>query len=72
MSNQELAEFANKHELPTLPCKYCGLPTLMLGTRLCDRCWELEHRVKNDIEITIQILNTLGYIVKLKKKINHV
>lgn len=32
-------------ERPTIPCKICGTPTPMLGTKLCDRCWEVEHRL---------------------------
>jgi len=32
-------------ESETIPCKYCGEPTLMLGTKLCDFCWELAWRI---------------------------
>ena len=50
------------------PCKLCGaVPTFMFGTKLCDRCWELERRVENDIELTIKILNNLGYSVTKDK-----
>lgn len=24
----------------TMPCKHCGTPTRMLGTQMCDGCWE--------------------------------
>lgn len=40
----------------TIPCRICGQPTLMLGTKLCDRCWELETRIKHDPEIARRIL----------------
>jgi len=29
----------------TVPCTICGDPTWMLGTKLCDACWEFDHRV---------------------------
>jgi hypothetical protein len=31
--------------IPTVPCTTCGKDTPMLGTRLCDACWEVEHRL---------------------------
>lgn len=27
----------------TLPCSICGTVTFMLGTKLCDRCWNLDR-----------------------------
>jgi len=42
--------------LPTVPCRICGKPTPMLGTKLCDRCWELETRIRHDPEIARKIL----------------
>ncbi len=37
----------------TIPCKICGRLTNMLGTKLCDPCWEVTHRVN-----TYVVLNT--------------
>jgi hypothetical protein len=34
-------------EAKTIPCKTCGKPTSMLGTKLCDPCWEVEHRLRD-------------------------
>jgi NMD protein affecting ribosome stability and mRNA decay len=31
----------------TIPCKWCGRPTRMLGTKMCDGCWELDHRIQD-------------------------
>jgi hypothetical protein len=31
----------------TIPCKTCGTPTSMLSTKLCDGCWEVEHRLRD-------------------------
>jgi len=28
-----------------IPCKVCGTPTNMLGTKLCTPCWEITHRL---------------------------
>lgn len=44
---------------PTTPCRICGESTEMLGTRLCNRCWELERRIHNDPELAEKILNRL-------------
>jgi len=46
--------------MSTIPCRICGEPTIMLGTKLCDRCWELEGRIKSDPEIALKILNAIG------------
>jgi hypothetical protein len=39
-----------------VPCRICGNQTPMLGTKLCDRCWELESRIKHDPELARKIL----------------
>jgi hypothetical protein len=46
-------------EAPTVPCRVCERPTYSLGTRLCDRCWELKTRIKVDPELARQILSEL-------------
>jgi hypothetical protein len=51
---------------PTVPCGVCGKSTTMTGTKRCDRCWELEGRIKRDPELARKILNTL---VEPEKKI---
>lgn len=40
----------------TIPCRICGEQTPMLGTKLCDRCWELETRIHHDPELARKIL----------------
>jgi hypothetical protein len=30
----------------TIPCKTCGKPTRMKGTKLCDNCFEVESRLE--------------------------
>lgn len=44
-----------------VPCRYCGKPTMMLGTRLCDRCWEIWSRClfKPDRDIVRKILEDI-------------
>lgn len=53
-----------------VPCRICNMPTLMYGTHLCDRCWELEHRIKMDPELTTKILHYLGFAVVEHAKLN--
>ncbi len=45
--------------LKPVPCELCGKPTNMTATRRCDRCWELEHRIKADPELAQKILDQL-------------
>ncbi len=40
----------------TINCRLCDTPTNMLGTKLCDRCWELETRIQGDPELARKIL----------------
>lgn len=44
-------------EHATIPCELCGRPTLFLGTKRCDRCWELEMRIRNDPLLALKILD---------------
>jgi hypothetical protein len=39
-----------------IKCRLCGGNTTMLGTKLCDRCWELETRIQSDMELAEKIL----------------
>ncbi len=43
----------------TVPCRYCETPTPYSGTGMCDRCWELEHRISTDPEIAARILEAV-------------
>lgn len=45
-----------KIERETVPCRICGVDTPMTGTKLCDRCWELEMRIEGDLEIAERII----------------
>jgi len=47
-------------EIQTTPCKICGLPTPYLETKLCNRCWQLQTRIRQDPEIARKILEGLG------------
>ncbi len=44
----------------TVPCGLCGRPTPMTGTRRCDWCWELEKRVKMDLELARKVLDSIA------------
>lgn len=43
----------------TTPCTICNAPTAMLGTRLCDRCWELQRCIEADPDLARKILAEL-------------
>lgn len=49
----------------TVACRLCGTATLMLGTKLCDRCYELETRIQRDPELALKILVQAGAIPSL-------
>lgn len=36
-----------RDERETVPCQFCELPTPMLGTRMCDNCWEVHARIRS-------------------------
>lgn len=53
----------------TVPCKICGEPTFMLGTKLCDCCWAVSNNfqylaaqhpeaAKRWLEEQLHLLNT--------------
>lgn len=42
-------------ERKTVPCTRCGTPTPMLGTRLCDPCWERQRHVTEEEEALIKL-----------------
>lgn len=40
----------------TVPCRICGVLTLMTGTCLCNRCYELEKYIHDVPAIAAKIL----------------
>ena len=47
----------NKTETEVCNCKWCGQKTNFTGTKECNRCWELRHRIETDVELAEKILN---------------
>lgn len=47
----------NEFNMPTVLCTTCGCDTPMTGTKLCDRCWEFEHRLGDYLEIGVHARN---------------
>lgn len=41
----------------TVACKWCEEETFSIGTRECDRCWELRHRIERDPTLAKRILS---------------
>lgn len=44
-----------------IPCRVCGEPTSMLGTKLCNGCWEVESRLKS----FLQCVNAIQFVQKI-------
>lgn len=63
MRLQEVREAMNERKGfdPDHPvsCGLCGRPTPSLGTKRCDRCWELERRIEWDTELARRILDRI-------------
>ena len=47
----------NKFDQQVIPCVICGDGTTMLGTEQCDRCYELDTRIRQDLDIADRIIN---------------
>jgi len=43
----------------TVECKYCKTQTTYTGTKLCDRCYELEKRISKDVDLAEKIMNEI-------------
>lgn len=37
-------------------CTICGNKTIMTGTKLCDRCWELKSRIEMNLDLAKEII----------------
>lgn len=46
-------------ERATVKCSLCSYPTFNLGTRMCDRCWELNRRIRHDPDLAKKILKRM-------------
>ncbi len=53
----------------TIPCTICGEPTVYFGTKLCDRCWELERRIQAAPELALKILRNEALKKKLQSQL---
>ena len=53
--------------MKTTLCRLCGTPTPMLGTKLCDRCWELEGRIEMDFALALKIVERIKNDISLKE-----
>ena len=49
----------HKKETEIHNCNWCGQKTDFPGTKECNRCWELRHRIETEIELAAMIFNTL-------------
>lgn len=44
-------------ENETCECIWCGQETEFTGTKQCNRCWELSHRIEIHIALAERMLN---------------
>lgn len=49
----------NRFDQKIIKCKLCGGKTTMLGTKLCDNCWELKTRIYHNLNIAKRIINDI-------------
>lgn len=47
----------NNDGMKSVNCKWCGTPTLMDATRMCDACWELHYRIEGRPQLAQRMLN---------------
>lgn len=40
----------------TVPCKWCGKPTPMIGTKMCDAHYELSTRINRESDMAARML----------------
>lgn len=43
----------------TTKCKWCGTSTASLGTKECDNCWEMRHRISSNPELAEKMLKSV-------------
>ena len=39
-----------------VPCKFCGEMTSMVGTKLCNFCWEIRYRARRNPKLALHIV----------------
>jgi hypothetical protein len=44
-------------EQETIPCKWCNVPTPMLGTKECDNCHEIRTRAQLNVTAAVLIVD---------------
>ena len=47
----------NRYNEQVIPCAICGEGTTMTGTKQCDRCHELDSRIRCDLDIAERLVN---------------
>ena len=53
-------KYFNSLDQELITCELCfAARTTMLGTKRCDRCWELETRIRTDLRLEKKIIARL-------------
>lgn len=63
-TSRDLANWWEEHQnadiaRETVPCELCGESTRSKGTKRCDRCWELETRIRHNPDIAKKVIERL-------------
>jgi hypothetical protein len=56
ITKEENGKRYNQHNQEVIPCRICRGDTAALETALCDRCLELEIRIRSDPELYKKII----------------
>lgn len=60
---EELSDYLVKNKVEKVECTVCGDLTNKLGTKLCDRCWELKSRIERHPTLAMKILGELDKVL---------
>jgi hypothetical protein len=58
----EQLAIAKRWDKPWCNCELCARVTLMTGSKRCDRCWELEGRIKLDPFLALAVMINNGIL----------
>lgn len=60
ISTLENGKYFNQYGQELITCELCfAARTTMLSTKRCDRCWELETRIRTDLRLEKKIIARL-------------
>ena len=52
-------DLTHSKEQEKVPCKWCGKPVTMIGSKMCNPCWQLDQGISLFPEIAQKILSKI-------------